>query len=79
MKIPLVTQIQQIEDFPYTVSYVIRKRQQVDNLNELPEEKRPPELMVWDGSVDELNDWIEDTLSGKRNTKADVLIDNVEG
>ncbi len=79
MKVPLVTQIQQIEDFPYTVSYVVRKRQQVDNINELPEEKRPPELMIWDGTVDELNDWIDNTLSGKQKSTADVVIENVEG
>ena len=79
MKVPLVTQIQQLEDFPYTVSYVVRKRQQVDNINELPEEKRPPELMVWDGNVDDLNDWIDNALSGKQSTTADFIIDNVEG
>ena len=79
LKVPLVTQITQIEDIPYTVSYVVRKRQQVDNINELPEEKRPPELMIWDGNVDELNEWISNTLSGKRKSTADIVIDNVEG
>lgn len=79
LKVPLVTQITQIEDIPYTVSYVVRKRQQVDNINELPEEKRPPELMIWDGNVDELNEWINNTLSGKRKSTADIVIDNVEG
>jgi hypothetical protein len=51
----------------------------VDNINELPEEKRPPELMIWDGSVDELNEWIDNTLSRKQRSTADIVIDNVEG
>ena len=51
----------------------------MDNINELPEEKRPPELMIWDGTVDELNDWIDNTLSGKQKSTADVVIENVEG
>lgn len=51
----------------------------MDNINELPEEKRPPELMIWDGSVDDINEWIDSTLSGKRKSTADIVIDNVEG
>ena len=39
---------------------------QVDTLNELPEEKRPPELMIWDGSVDEINRWIREVVGGKK-------------
>ena len=58
---------------------MVRKRQQVDNINELPEEKRPPELMIWDGTVDELNDWIDNALSGKQSSTADIVIENVEG
>lgn len=35
--------------------------------------------MIWDGSVDDINEWIDSTLSGKRKSTADIVIDNVEG
>jgi hypothetical protein len=79
LKVPLVTQIQQIEDIPYTVSYIVRKRQQVDNINELPEDKRPPELMIWDGTVDEIESWINNSMSGKQSNTADIYVENIEG
>jgi hypothetical protein len=53
---------------------VIRKRQQIDGLNELPEEKRPPELMVWDGNPEELDSWIKKVLSGKAEPTVELNI-----
>lgn len=36
--------------------------QQIDNLNELPKEKRPPEDIIWDGTSEELDDWLDKVL-----------------
>lgn len=54
---------------------------QIDNLNELPKEKRPPELMIWDGNSDELESWIDKVLGGKQQTTANLVVDEskIEG
>lgn len=72
MQIPIDPQIEQLADIPYTISFVIRKRIQIDNLNELPKEKRPPEMMIWDGSSSELEDWIDKVYDRKRKKEYDV-------
>ena len=59
MKIPLDEKIAKLADIPYTISFVIRKRLQIDNLNELPKDKRPPEAIIWDGTSSDLDKWIE--------------------
>lgn len=72
MQIPIDPQIGQLTDIPYTISFVIRKRIQIDNLNELPKEKRPPEMMIWDGSSTELEDWIDRVYDRKKRKEYDV-------
>lgn len=52
---------------PYTISYVIRKRQQIDNLNELPKEKRPPENILWEGTSEDLEEWLTDVLKTNKD------------
>lgn len=54
---------------------------QIDNLSELPKEKRPPELMIWEGTSEELESWVEKVLSGKQQSKANLVIDEskIEG
>lgn len=42
------------------MSYVIRKRMQVDNFNEMSKEKRPTEDMIWNGTPEELEKWVEE-------------------
>ena len=79
MKIPLDTKIKNIVDIPYTISFVIRKRQQIDSLAELPAEKRPPEQLLWSGSSEELDKWLKDVLSNKKQSKTEIVIDNIEG
>lgn len=77
MQVPLDPNLKELADIPYTISYIIRKRQQVDNLSELPKEKRPPDSIVWDGTPEEMEDWldrvfnknIKDTLDLKFNPK----------
>ncbi len=67
MRIPLDPKIKELKQLPYTISYVIRKLQQVDNLNELPKEKRPPDDIIWDGTSDELDEWLDRVLSNPKN------------
>ena len=47
---------------------------QIDNLNELPEEKRPPDLMIWDGTIEEIEKWIKNVLHGKQEKTAKIVI-----
>ena len=74
MKVPLDTKIRELEDLPYSLSFVLRKRMQIDNLNELPEEKRPPDLMIWDGTIEEIEKWIKNVLQGKQEKTAKIVI-----
>jgi hypothetical protein len=52
---------------PWTMTFVIRKRQQVDGLNEMPKEKRPPDKIIWWGTPEELEEWIEKVYPSKGN------------
>jgi hypothetical protein len=65
LKIPLDLDLKQIRELPYTISYVVRKRIQIDNLNQLPEEKRPPENVLWHSNPDKLDEWLDKTLNKK--------------
>ena len=58
MHIPLDSKIKELADIPYTISFVIRKRQQLDNLNELDKKRRPPEDIIWNGSPEDLEEWL---------------------
>lgn len=68
MQIPLDTRIKELADIPYTLSYIIRKRQQIDNLYEMPKDKRPPESIIWDGTPEELEEWIEKAFDHKKGS-----------
>ena len=57
---------------PYTLSFIARKRSQIDSLNELPEEKRPTEKTIWDGSPEELEDWIDKVVRNKQKQTVDI-------
>lgn len=39
---------------------------QVDSLNELPKEKRPPDSILWDGTSEELTEWLDRVLDRKK-------------
>jgi hypothetical protein len=58
-------------DLPWTMSFVARKRQQVDNLSELPKDKKPPDNIVWWGTSEELEGWI-DKVFDKKEPEQDV-------
>ena len=54
---------------------------QVDNLSELPKDKRPPELTIWDGTSDDIESWLDRVFSGKQESKANLVISpkDIEG
>lgn len=55
------------------MSFVIRKRQQIDSLSELPKEKQVPEELIWYGTIEEINDWVDSAISGKSDNQ--IIID----
>lgn len=65
LQIPIDPNIKELTSVPFTISFVIRKRQQIDNLNELPKEKRPPEYMIWYGTTEEIDKWLDVALNNK--------------
>lgn len=41
---------------------------------ELPNEKRPPEYLIWHGNQDKLEEWLDEKLhSRKKERKGDTL------
>lgn len=62
---------------PFTISFVIRKLQQIDNLNELPKEKRPTDDIIWDGTSEEMDEWLDKVLSNNDN-RNDGLVFSIE-
>lgn len=55
--------------------------QQIDNLNELPKEKRPPDDIIWEGTSDELDEWLEKVMSPKKKgmNEIELVITDIEG
>lgn len=48
---------------------------QVDGLNELPRDKRPPDSIMWSNSTKHLDDWIDKVLYNKKSDKSkDTLL-----
>lgn len=79
LQIPLDKRINTLVDIPYTISFVIRKRQQIDGLSELPKEKRPPESIIWDRPSEELDKWLDNVFSQKpMETQVTLTEDEIE-
>ena len=74
LQIPIDTKIKELPELPFTISFVIRKKRQVDGFYELPKDKRPPERMMWEGNGDELDEWLDKVLSGKSKPVAEFII-----
>lgn len=74
MQIPVDKRIEGLADIPYTISYIIRKRQQIDNLNELPKNKRPTEEMIWDGTSEEIEEWLDKVFDKKHKDTVDIVV-----
>jgi hypothetical protein len=81
LQIPLDVNINELTDIPYTISFVIRKRQQIDNLNELPKAKQPTDRIIWDGTSEELEEWLEMVLNSRDNKPdgINLVINDIEG
>lgn len=80
LQVPLDTKIKELPDIPYTISFVIKKRQQIDNLNELPKDKRPTDEIIWDGTPEELDDWLDKVFDKKpKDGTIEIDLDDVEG
>lgn len=63
---------------PYTISFVIRKRQQLDGIYELPKEKRPDDRLIWDGTSDELEKFYDRMFKGKENNISEIVFSDSE-
>jgi len=63
--LPFDININDVSELPYTISYIIRKKSQVDSFRELPKEKRPTETMIWEGSPEELERWFDRVFDRK--------------
>jgi hypothetical protein len=71
--------LKEVQDYPYTISYVVRKRLQIDNLNELPKEKRPPFKILFYGTNEDLDDWLETVMNAKHQDTIEIREDEIEG
>jgi hypothetical protein len=74
----LDNKIKEMQEIPYTLSYIIRKRLQIDNYNELPREKRPTDEMIFNSPPEELDSWLDKVLSGKQQTTIELSLDERE-
>ena len=72
--------IRTLSDTPHTISYVIRKRQQIDSLSELGKSKFPPNEIIWDGTPEDLEEWIDRVLKvDHSDTVTGIDLSEVEG
>jgi len=71
------TKLEELAEIPYTWSYVIRKRMQVDSINELPNDKRPPDVVIWWRPQEELERWINNALK-LDDESSDIFISESE-
>lgn len=78
LQVPIDPKIASLEDIPYTVAYVMKKRIQIDNFNELEKAKRPPEMMIWDGTNEEIEDWLDKVFGRKPDDKIELVISDSE-
>lgn len=75
LRYPIDKRLDGMNYLPYTISYCIRKRIQVDNFYELPKEKRPPSRMIWEGSADEIENWLDKVFDNKQPVVDGMIID----
>jgi hypothetical protein len=51
----------------------------VDNLNELEKEKRPPDEMLWNGTSEDLDEWLDAVFSKKSDDGIKLVAREIEG
>ena len=73
LQIPLDNKVTTLTELPYTISYVIRKRLQVSSLQEMPKDKRVPEMTIWDGSAEEIEEWIKKNIRKGGRKKVEII------
>lgn len=61
------------DELPWTISYVIRKRAQIDSFNEIPSEKRPPDDLIWYGTQKDIDEWFKKVLKTTGNPNEFIL------
>lgn len=61
------------DQLPWTISYVIRKRLQIDSYSELPKEKRPPDDLIWYGSSSDIDEWFDKVTKNKHKADEDFV------
>ncbi len=54
------------------MGYVIKKRRQVDGFAEMPKDKRPPDIIVWWGTEDDIEDWIDKVYDNKEKPDDEI-------
>jgi hypothetical protein len=81
--IPLDARVKELRDLPYTLSYIIRKRMQYDNMMEIPKDKRPSqqrfEELIFNSTSDELEDYLDTLLDTKSSGGLSIAITDIEG
>lgn len=79
LRIPLDPKIKELQEIPHTIAFVIKKRLQLDNLNQLPKKQRPPERMIWDSPPEAVEEWLDKVFDKKSEPKkAEVFITESE-
>jgi hypothetical protein len=78
LHLPIDSRLLEIQDLPYTISFIIRKMSQVDNLNELPKEKKPTDKQIWDSPTEDLEIWLDEVFKGKIQPNIDFVVNDVE-
>jgi hypothetical protein len=80
LQVPLDIKVKEISEIPYTISFVIRKRIQIDNLMELPKDKRPTSKLIWNGTTEELEEWLDKVFDRKKKKETHLILseDDIE-
>lgn len=52
---------------------------QIDSLNELPKDKRPPDDIIWNGTSRDLDDWLDRVFDRKKSNDIEIPISEIEG
>ena len=78
---PIHRSLYGVSEYPYTISFALKKRFQYDSFLELPKEKQPPDDM-WD-NPEKLEDWFNKVFKqpGHKKPQEEFFIDinDVEG
>lgn len=71
--LPFLEGMPSVDKLPWTVSFVIRKRMQIDSFDEVPKDKRPPDSMIWYGTTEDIDRWFDKVFKSKKDTDNIIL------